>query len=107
MVAESVEDAVGGNEGGGLADEGGAAFSEDFFETGEGELGVEVGDGFELVEGAAGVTERATRDHGDADTGYACGGGGCEAGGGEDGGDEQGGFVADAAGGVLVDRERA
>ena len=34
-------------------------------------------------------------------SGVGCG----EAGGGEDGGDEEGGFVADAAGGVLVDGE--
>ena len=49
VVAEGVEDAVGGDEGGGLADEGGAALAEDLFEAGEGELGVEAGDGFELV----------------------------------------------------------
>ena len=46
VVAEGVEDAVGGDEGGGLADEGGSALLEDFGESGEGELGVEAGDGF-------------------------------------------------------------
>ena len=49
MVAHAVEDAVGGNETWGLADEGGVALAEDFGEAGEGELGVEVGDGFEFV----------------------------------------------------------
>ena len=66
----------------------------------EGELGVEAGDGFELVECAAGVAEGAAGDHGDGDAGREL-----EAGGGEDGGDEEGGLVADAAGGVLVDGE--
>ena len=105
MVAEGVEDAVGGDEARGLADEGGAALTEDFGEAREGELGVEAGDGFELVERAAGVAEAAAGDHRDADAGDS-GGRGCgEAGGGEDGGDEERGLVADAAGGVLVDGE--
>ena len=73
-------------------------------DLGEGELGVEAGDGFELVESAAGVAEGAAADHGDDDSGDSFGGGMSEAGGGEDGGDEEGGLVADAAGGVLVDR---
>jgi len=51
------------------------------------------------------VAEAAAADHGDADAGDSsrCGGG--ETGRGEDGCDEEGGLVADAAGGVLVDRE--
>ena len=56
VVAEGVEDAVGGDEGGGLADERGPALAEDFGEALEGDLGVEAGDGFELVQGSAGVT---------------------------------------------------
>ena len=105
VVAESVEDAVGGDEVRGLADKAGAALAEDLLEARERELGVEAGDGFELVQGSAGVTERTAGDHGDADPGDA-GGCGCgEAGGGEDGSDEEGGLVADAAGGVLVDGE--
>ena len=51
------------------------------------------------------VAQGAAGDHGDADAGDADGCGVSEAGGGEDGGDEEGGLVADAAGGVLVDRE--
>ena len=105
VVAEGVEDAVGGDEVRGLADEGCAAFFEGEEELVEGELSVEAGDGFELVECAAGVAEAAAGDHGDADAGDACGRWRGEAGGGEDGGDEEGGLVADAAGGVLVDGE--
>ena len=105
VVAEGVEDAVGGDDGGGLADEGGSALFEGVAQLGEGELGVEAGDGFELVECAAGVAEGAAADHGDADAGDAGGCGLSEAGGGEDGGDEEGGLVADASGGVLVDGE--
>jgi len=105
VVAEGVEDAVGGDEGGGLADERGSALAEDFGEALEGDLGVEAGDGFELVEGAAGVTEGAAGDHGDADSGDTGWSGLGEAGGSKDGGDEDRGLVADAAGGVLVDCE--
>ena len=74
VVAEGVEDAVGGDDFRGLADEGGAAFFQGVDELREGELGVEAGDGFELVECAAGVAEGAAADHGDADAGDA---GGC------------------------------
>ncbi len=49
VVAERIEDAVGGDDGGGLADEGGSALFEGVEELGEVELGVEAGDGFELV----------------------------------------------------------
>ena len=100
VVAHAVEDAVGGDEFWGLADEGGAAAAQDFFEAGHGELGVEAGDGFELVEGSSGVAEAAAGDHWDRDAGGAF-----EADGGDYGGDEEGGFVAYAAGGVLVDAE--
>ena len=105
VVAEGVKDAVGGDDAWGLADEGGAAFLQGVGQLGEVELGVEAGNGFQLVEGAAGVTERAAADHGDTDAGDAgrCGVG--EAGGGKDGGNEEGGFVADASCGVLVDGE--
>src|SRR5579864_5067197 len=51
------------------------------------------------------MTEAAAADHWDADAGCAGGGERSEAGGGEDGSDEEGGFVAYAAGGVLVDGE--
>ena len=91
VVAEGVEDAVGGDEGGGLAGHGEVAVGEDAGEVLDGELGVEAGDGFELVEGASGVAEASAGDHGD---GEACGG--------DDGGDEEAGLVAYAAGGVLV-----
>jgi len=53
------------------------------------------------------MTQGTSADHGDADSGDASGGGCGEAGGGEDGGDEEGGLVADSAGAVFVDRERA
>src|SRR6202011_3165756 len=96
-------DAVGGDEGGGLADEGGSAGLEGIEELLEGELGVEAGDGFEVVQGAAGVTERTTADHGHADAGDAFRRERGEARSGEDGGNEERGLVADAAGGVLVD----
>ena len=105
VIAEAVEDAVGGDERGGLADEGGAAFAEDLLEAREGKLGVESGDRFELVERAAGVAEGAAGDHGDADAGDAVRIGDCDACRGEDGGDEDGCFVADAAGAVFVDGE--
>ena len=105
MVAESVEDAVGGDEGRGLADEGCAAGFEGVEELREGELGVEAGDGFELVECATGVAQAAAGDHGDADARDTCWRGCGEASGGKDGCDEEGGLIADAASGVLVDGE--
>ena len=58
---------------GGLADEGGSALFEGVGKLREVELGVEAGDGFELVERAAGVAEGAAADHGDADAGDAGG----------------------------------
>ena len=41
-------------------------FCDDVAHLGESELGVEAGDGLELVEGASGVAEAAAGDHGDA-----------------------------------------
>ncbi len=74
VVAQGVEEAVGGDEGGGLADEGRRrSGGEPGSKRGEGELRVEAGDGFELVERAAGVAERAAGDHGDADAGAPVG----------------------------------
>ena len=46
VVAEGVEDAVGGDQARGLADERGSALAQDLFEARHGELGVEAGDGF-------------------------------------------------------------
>ena len=91
-VAESVEDAVGGDEIGGLADDGGSRVAEDGFEFRERKCSAEAGNGFELVECSAGVAKGAPADHGHD-----------EAAGGGDGSDEEAGFVADAAGRVLID----
>ena len=75
VVAEAVEDAVGGNEGGGLASHGEVTLGQDAGEVGYGELGGEAGDGLELVEGAAGVTEAAAGDHRVDQAGGGCDGG--------------------------------
>ena len=96
VVAQPVENAISGDEGGGLAGHSDVAFGEDAGEVGDGELGVEAGDGFKLVEGAAGVAEGAAGDHGDGETS-----------GGDDGGNEEAGLVANAACGVLVHAESA
>src|SRR6202012_2019154 len=69
-----------------------AALLEDCFEFRERERGAEAGDGVEFVQSAAGVAQRPAADHGYSDS--ACGG---------DWSYEEAGFVADAAGGVLVD----
>ena len=75
VVTEGVEDAVRGDEARGLADEGGAALGGGLLQSATmRELGIEAGDGFELVERAAGVTEGASGDHGDADAGDALAG---------------------------------
>lgn len=79
--------------------------TKDLSEARKGELSVKAGDGFELVEGAAGMTEATAADHRDTGAGNAGGGAVREARGGDDGCNEQGGFVADAAGRVLVDGE--
>ena len=53
------------------------------------------------------MSQASSRDHGDADAGDAGGSRVSEARGCEDGRDEQRSFIADAAGGVLVDGVRA
>jgi len=105
VVAESIEDAVGGDETWSLSDEGCAAFFEGDEELIEGELSVEAGNGFEFVEGSAGVAEGAAGDHGNTNAGDAVGVWRGEACGGENGSDEERGFVADTSGGVLIDGE--
>ena len=60
-----------------------------FFER---EIDVEAGDGFELVERAAGVSEAAAADHGNGQAARS-----------DDRSEDERSFVADAAGGVLVD----
>ncbi len=49
VISKRVQDAVGGDEARGLADEAGTALAQNLLEASEGELGVEAGDGFELV----------------------------------------------------------
>ena len=90
-VAESVEDAVGGNQGERLAHDGGAAFLENRFELRQGKRGAVAGDRLQLVERAAGVAQRASADHGDGETA-----------GGGDGRHQKTGLVAHSARGVLV-----
>ena len=90
-VAQGVDFFVGGSNFGGLTDEAHAAFAEHAVKILQGEIYVEAGDGFELVERAAGVAEATTADHGNG-----------EASGGGDGGENERGFVADATGGMLV-----
>ncbi len=73
--------------------------------SGSGSCGAKAGDGLQLVQGSAGVAERAAGDHGIAEAeAFACFQG-C-AGRGNDGSDQQRGLVANPAGGVLVDRNR-
>ncbi len=105
VIAQRIEDAVGGDDTRGLADERGARAAKRLGELLQVELRIEARNGFELVESAAGVAEGPAADHGDADAGNAGVGWMRKAGGGENRGDEQRGLVADAAGGVLVDGE--
>jgi len=100
VVAHGVEDAVGGDQLRRLADHSSVRFAQDLGHADEAELGVEAGDGFQFVERAAGVAEAASGDHwhGDARRHFKPG---CS----DDRRDEQRAFIADAAGGVLVDRE--
>ena len=95
-VAQGVENAVGGDQRGGLADDGCAAAGEDGLKFVEGKGGAEAGDGFQFIESSAGVAESAAADHGNG-----------EAAGGGDGSNKETGFVADAAGGVLIDGDFA
>ena len=90
-VAQCVEFFVGGHDALGLARHGEAVGGDPRAEGGEVEAGAVAGDGFELVEGAAGVSEGAARHHGHLD-----------AAGRDDGRQGQGDLVADAAGGMLV-----
>lgn len=90
-VAQGVEFAVGGRQPVGLADEAEAQFGELFFEFLGGEAGAEAGDGFEFVESAAGVAERAAGHHGHH-----------HAGGGGQGRHDEAGFVAHAPGGMFI-----
>jgi hypothetical protein len=105
VVSECIQDAVSGDDRRGLADEGRATSFENVAHLGKRELGIEAGDGFEFVQRAAGVAEAPPADHGDDDSWNCFRGGMSEPGGREDRGDEQGCFVADSAGGVLVDGE--
>jgi hypothetical protein len=65
---------------------------QDCLKFGQCEGGAVAGDGFQLVQSAAGVAEGAAADHGDG-----------EAAGSGDGSDQEAGLVSHAAGGVLVD----
>src|SRR5271170_7133083 len=94
MVAERIDDPVGGNEVFGLAGEGDPVLLEQLEDFIERELGAEAGDAVELVERAAGVAEGATADHWIDESGS-----------GNDRRDDEGDAVADSAGGVLVDGE--
>ena len=91
-VAQGVELFVGGGDFGGLADHGAAAGLERLEKLGFGEAGAVAGNGFELVERAAGDAEAAAGDHRDGG-----------AAGGDERGEGDGYLVADAAGGMLVD----
>ena len=90
-VAQRIEHAVGGNERGGLADDGSAAIHENCLKFGQCERRAVAGNRFKFVEGPAGVSECPAADHGD---GHSAGRG--------DGRDQEAGLVADPAGGVLV-----
>ena len=67
VVAQRIQDAVGGHQRGRLAGHGEAALLDDGEELGQRELGAEAGDGFEFVERSAGVAEAAPADHGVAE----------------------------------------
>jgi len=90
-VTQGVDFLVSGGDFGSLADETEAALFEDAAEIGEREGSVKAGNGFKFVQGAAGVAEAAAADHGDGESSR-----------GDDRGEDEGGFVANAAGGVLV-----
>ena len=90
-VAQGIELQVGRHQLIGLPDEAQADFGELLLKLFGGEVGAEAGDGFELVERAAGVAQGAPGHHGHDD-----------AGGGGQRGHDQAGLIADSAGGVLV-----
>ena len=91
-IAQGVEFFIGWRDLGGLADHGATAGFQGLEKLGFGESGAIAGDGFELVEGAAGDAETPPGDHRDGG-----------AAGGDERGEGNGYFVADAAGGVFVD----
>src|SRR5215831_2576886 len=91
-VAQGVEFAVGGSEMVALADEGEPDLGELIAKFVDGEIGAEARNRFEFVQRAAGVAERASGHHGHHDTGRGC-----------QRSDDEAGFVAHAAGGMLVD----
>jgi len=90
-IAESVDFFVSGSDFGGLTDEAHPTFAKHAIKLIDGKIDVETGDGFELIESAAGVAETAAADHGNG-----------ESGGGDDGSENERCFVADAAGGMLI-----
>ena len=90
-VAQGVDFFVGGSDFGGLADQGHAAFAKDAAKIGQRQRGVESGDGFEFIEGAAGVAEAAAADHRNVEAARS-----------DDWREDQRSLVANAAGGVLV-----
>ena len=90
-IAQGVDFLVGRSDFRGLADQAHAAFAENVAEFLEREIDVEAGDGFELIERAAGVAEAAAADHRNG-----------EAARGDDGREDERSLVADAAGGMLV-----
>src|SRR5581483_10221311 len=59
-VTQGIEDFVGGSDLGGLADHGAAAAAQGLAKLVDREVDAKAGDGLELVEGAAGVTQAAT-----------------------------------------------
>ncbi len=103
MVAQPIKNTVSGDKRGRLADEAGTVAAQNFCKAGEQELSVEAWDRLELVKRAAGVAERAAGDHRHANAGNTGGGGVSHPGCRENGRDQQRRFIADAAGGVLVD----
>ena len=92
-VAQGIEAAIRGGQRVGLPDHATADVGHNAAELGNAEAHIEAGDAFEFVEGTAGDTEAATRNHGHG-----------EPQGGAKRRQRQGNLVADAAGGVLVRR---
>ena len=93
-VAEGIDALVGGGDLRRLPDHAAAHLGHDAREVLGRELGREAGDGLELVERSAGVTEAAAAHHRDRDAAR-----------GDERGEGERDLVADAAGGVLVDLE--
>ena len=91
-IAQRVKLAIGGSDLCGLPNHGAAADFEHAAKFCHGKIHVEAGDGFQLVERAAGVSQTAPADHRNSDASR----GGQRS-------QHQRSFVADAAGGMLVD----